>query len=68
LNVHYFELLKTKVESGLINISTNESEPDAPHKPVAAKKLTIKDLQEKIKVFLINARIFEKSMKLFTGQ
>jgi hypothetical protein len=68
LNVQYFELLKTKVESGVIGVSpANEDAADALNKPAVAKKLTIKDLQEKIKSFLINARIFEKSMKLFTG-
>ncbi len=67
LNVQYFELLKSKVESGLINVLANETDKDTANKPIVAKKLTIKDLQEKIKLFLINARIFEKSIKLFTG-
>jgi hypothetical protein len=60
LNHQYFDLLKSKVESGLINSSMEEGGTS----PVKGKN-TIKEMQEKLKLFLINAKIFEKGVKTF---
>lgn len=62
LNHEYFDLLKSKIESGLIQSSMG-TDASSPSKA----KQTIKDIQEKIKLFLINAKIFEKGIKTFTG-
>ena len=51
LNQQYFELLKTK-----INYETG-----------LVEDCGIKSTQEKIELFLINAKIFEKGVKSFTG-
>ena len=62
LNHQYFDILKSKIESGLINNSNDSNSPvNLP------AKMTIKEIQEKIRLFILNAKIFEKSMKLFTG-
>ena len=69
LNSQYFDLLKSKVESGLINTSTET--PSGDNKSAAAttpkKAGGIKEVQEKAKQFLVNAKIFDKAAKLFTG-
>ena len=62
LNHQYFDILKSKIESGVItNSEGSNSQANLP------AKVTIKDIQEKIRLFILNAKIFEKSMKLFTG-
>ena len=77
LNIQYFEMLKNKVESGKINLNSSEEVIERTATGQAdqgvtvgarspSKKITIKDLQEKVRLFLVNAKIFEKSMKLFT--
>jgi hypothetical protein len=74
LNTQYFELLKKKIETGLQSTSSNQNENSETNshsnqngsKPLN-KNLTLKDVQEKVKSFLVNARIFEKSMKLFAS-
>lgn len=60
------ELLRHKIETGLI--TTSKSDGDSDGKNAAPKKLTIKDVQEKAKVFLLNAKVFEKALKLFNGK
>lgn len=64
LNSQYLDLLKSKVEKGLVTVSEAEQSKDG--KPIP-KKLTIKDVQEKVKFFLIQGKIFEKALKLFTS-
>lgn len=63
MNQQYFELLKGKIESGLIQ-SAELGSPTSPSK----KKFSIKEIQENIKLFLINAKIFEKGLKSFSGK
>lgn len=67
LNHQYFDLLKNKIEMGLVSSSTGGDE-DSPGKESSSagspsKKNTIKDVQERIKTFLLNAKIFEKGLK-----
>ena len=65
LNSQYLDLLKSKVEKGLITtLSENQSENGKS----PSKKLTIKEVQEKAKLFLVQAKVFEKALKLFTGK
>ena len=73
MNTQYFELLKNKIETGLQSTSqtdaSNDSKPQNSDKvTLASKKLTLKDVQEKVRQFLVNAKIFEKSMSLFNGK
>jgi hypothetical protein len=65
LNSQYFDLLKNKVETGLQSTAKADSQTASS---VSPKKNTIKDVQEKVRMFLINMRVFEKSIKLFTGE
>lgn len=60
-NRQYFDLLKTKVESGIISSSSECNDK------LAKPKNTLRETQEKIKLLLINARIFEKGVKSFSG-
>lgn len=64
LNLQYLDLLKYKVEKGLVTIS--EQNQDTSGK-TASKKLTIKEVQEKVRFFLVQGRIFDKALKLFTS-
>ena len=70
LNHLYFDLLKQKIESGLLSSSkTTEDESSGPfNKENQPKKPnSIKEMQEKVRVFLLNAKIFEKALKSFAG-
>ena len=72
MNHQYFDLLKNKIEMGLVSSSTG-GEEGSPGKDSAtggspSKKNTIKDVQERIKTFLLNAKIFEKGLKSINGQ
>ena len=64
LNQQYFDLLKSNIEKGLISSSSNVEDSKSPSK---SKKTTMKDMQEKIKIFLLSAKIFEKGVNSFTG-
>ena len=66
MNVQYFDLLKTKIEKGLISTGKNQ-EGDNQDSSVSSKPPSIKEVQEKVKVFLINARVFDRASKLFSG-
>lgn len=75
LNVRYLELLKTKVEKGLItSAKPSKSNPDAGSADSSSssgnskKQPTIKDIQERVKIFLLSAKIYEKALKLFSGK
>jgi len=57
LNHQYFDLLKFKIESGLINSSNEESGSSG-----VKGKNSFKEMQEKLKLFLINAKIFMKGI------
>jgi hypothetical protein len=63
LNHQYFELLKSKVESGKLEVNT-----DSQSSTQSVKKITIKEVQEKVKIFLLNARVFDKAIKSFPGK
>lgn len=69
--MQYLELLKSKIERGLIT-TANESDKAASSTAVKEqdyllKPPSIKDVQEKVRNCLINARIFERAIKLFQG-
>lgn len=64
LNLQYLDLLKQKVEKGLVTIA--ELNQDMNGK-ATSKKFSIKEVQEKVKFFLIQGRIFDKAFKLFTS-
>ncbi|CAF0946717.1 unnamed protein product [Brachionus calyciflorus] len=63
LNSQYLDLLKSKVEKGLVASSKDNLPENGKH---VSKKLTIKDVQEKARLFLVQGRLFEKALKLFT--
>ena len=65
LNQQYFDLLKSKIELGLVESS--QATAGGEEKIISSKKNTIKDVQEKVKMFLINSKLFEKSVKFFDG-
>ncbi len=60
LNHSFFEMLKLKIESGLV--AGGESNEKCT---VVATK-TLKDVQETVKLLLINAKIFDKALKSLT--
>lgn len=64
INVQYINLLKTKVEQGLV-VTSNQQDTASPTKTPVVN--SIKNVQEKVKLFLINCKIFEKAIKVFTG-
>ena len=64
LNSQYFDLLKNKIETGLQSSAKSDGQTASS---VSPKKNTIKDVQEKVRMFLINMKVFEKAIKLFTG-
>ena len=72
LNYQYFDLLKNKIEMGLVSTSSGGDEgstgKEASSAGSSSKKNTIKDVQERIKTFLLNAKIFERGLKSFNGQ
>lgn len=65
LNYSYFELLKTKIESGLVTIGENGEK--GASQVSNTQKNTIKEVQEKVKLLLINAKVFDKALKSLTG-
>jgi len=65
INVQYINLLKTKVEQGLVATSHKQDTASPTKTPVVN---TIKSVQEKVKLFLINCKIFENAIKVFTGK
>ncbi|RNA34867.1 E3 UFM1- ligase 1 [Brachionus plicatilis] len=65
LNSQYLDLLKSKVEKGLVTISEDDQIADGR---ATSKKLTIKEVQEKARFFLVQGKIFDKALKLFTNQ
>jgi hypothetical protein len=67
LNHQYFDLLKNKVESGLINNKARSIDDKTSPDHKSNKKLTIKDVQEKVKLLLINGKLFEKALKVFSN-
>ncbi len=67
LNHQYFDLLKNKVESGLINNKSKSIDDKTSPDHKSSKKLTIKDVQEKVKLLLINGKLFEKALKVFSN-
>ncbi len=72
MNHQYFDLLKSKIESGLImsskDLNNQSSGTPNAHSSSSPVKYSIKEAQEKIKLFLINAKIFERAIKTFTGK
>lgn len=74
LNVQYLELLKTKIEKGLISTSKSGDKSTSSSatgkdstSDMMSKPPSIKDVQEKVKIFLINVRVFDRALKLFSG-
>jgi hypothetical protein len=65
LNHQYFDLLKSKIELGLV--ASSKASGGSEEATTSPKKNTIKEVQDKIKMFLINIKLFEKSVKLFDG-
>lgn len=64
LNQQYFDLLKSNIEKGLISSSASAEENKSPSK---SKRTTMKEMQEKIRMFLLSAKIFEKGVNSFEG-
>ena len=71
LNGQYLELLKNKVETGLISTlragNNEQNQGQNVAASVSPKKNTMKEVQERIKTFLANARVFEKALKSLEG-
>lgn len=64
LNQQFFELLKSNIEKGLISSSASAEANQSPSK---SKRTTMKEMQEKIRMFLLSAKIFEKGVNSFEG-
>ena len=56
-------MLKSKIESGLVSIGEIDSDKNATSN-ISSSKYSIKDIQEKVKFLLLNARIFDKALLL----
>ena len=67
LNHSFFEFLKQKIDSGLVAIGENSEKTNSGAASANSNKNTLKDVQEKVKLLLINAKIFDKALKSLTG-
>ena len=57
--------MKTKIESGLVTIGENGEK--GASQVSNTQKNTIKEVQEKVKLLLVNAKVFDKALKSLTG-